>query len=93
MEENVSRRLRHELPIRQRFKKIHLFQGKCGPTHDEFQDGLIYDPKRVSDVRWNFEVFVINKLGFPVYRFSEDAPISDIKAAVKGLLQSTTMES
>ena len=72
---------------------VHFFQEKCGPTHDEFQDGLFYDPKRVSDVRWNFEVFIINKQGFPVYRLSEDAPISDIKAAVKGLLQSTTLES
>ena len=52
-----------------------------------FQDLLFYDPKRVSDVRWNFEVFLINKQGYPVYRFSEDTAISDIREAVKGMLQ------
>lgn len=71
---------KNEIPLYTYLKKL------CGPTHDEFQDGLFYDPKRVSDVRWNFEVFLINKLGYPVYRFSEDAPIKDIEDAVRDLL-------
>ena len=57
-----------------------------------FQEPLFYDPKRVSDVRWNFEVFLINKQGYPVYRFSEDTPVKDIGDAVKGLLQEGVAE-
>lgn len=66
---------------------------RCGPTHDEFQDNLFYDPKRVSDVRWNFEVFLVNKAGYPVYRFSEDAPMEDVANAVRGLMQVPIVES
>jgi hypothetical protein len=58
----------------------------CGPTSDEFEDLLFYDPKRVSDVRWNFEVFLINRNGFPLYRYSPDTPISDIEADIKILV-------
>lgn len=59
----------------------------CGPTSDKFSEKLFYAPKRVSDVRWNFEVFLIDRKGKPLYRYSPDAPISDIECDIKELVR------
>ena len=34
----------------------------------------------------------MNKQGYPAFRFSEDAAIPDIEAAVKGLMQTPIVE-
>lgn len=87
------------VPNFQMFKKIDVngkdehplytyLKSMCGPTSDTFEDSsmLYYEPKMVSDVRWNFEVFLINKDGHPLYRYSPDAPISDIEFDIRQLL-------
>lgn len=66
---------------------------RCGPTSDEFHDMLFYSPLRVNDVRWNYEVFLINKAGYPVYRFHHKAPMEDIADAVRHLMQMPIVES
>jgi glutathione peroxidase-family protein len=66
-----------------------MLQSMCGPTSETFEDTsmLYYDPKTVSDVRWNFEVFLISKTGRPLYRYSSDTPVSDIETDIKVLLR------
>jgi len=86
------------VPNFQMFKKIDVngedqhplykyMKKECSPTSEDFQDSLFYKPLSVSDVRWNFEIFLINKLGHPVYRFSPDAPLSDVEADIKAMLK------
>ena len=55
-------------------------------------DSLFYDPIRVSDVRWNYEVFLVNKMGYPAYRFDPMAPMSDVSEGVRQLMQSPIVE-
>lgn len=67
----------------------------CGPTSDTFEDTsmLYYEPKHVSDVRWNFEIFLINKDGRPLYRYSPDAPLTDIEFDIRQLLKPSESNS
>ncbi|KAL4231867.1 hypothetical protein ACF0H5_009443 [Mactra antiquata] len=85
------------------FKKIEVngknehplykyIKGECAPTNEEFEDGLFYSPLAVHDVRWNYEVFVINQKGLPEFRYSEDHPIAEIEADVKALLTRNLVE-
>lgn len=64
----------------------------CGPTSDTFSDGLFYDPKRVSDVRWNYEVFIINKDGKPLYRYNPEYPMAGVTADIRNLLRPGPVE-
>jgi len=43
----------------------------CGRTFDEFypSDQLYYEPKRVGDINWNFEKFLIGRDGYPYTRY------------------------
>lgn len=88
------------VPNFQMFKKIDVngknelplytyLKSMCGPTSETFEDTsmLYYDPKTVSDVRWNFEVFLISKTGRPLYRYSPETPVSDIETDIKNLLR------
>ncbi|KAK3612462.1 hypothetical protein CHS0354_032076 [Potamilus streckersoni] len=61
----------------------------CGPTSDTFEtaDMLHYSPIRVSDVRWNFEAFLITKTGIPAYRYSPDTMPSDLRPDIITLLE------
>jgi len=87
------------VPNFQMFKKIDVngknehplytfLKSQCGPTGDAFDtdDGLYYDPLRVSDVRWNFEIFIISRTGVPIFRYSPDAPIDDIAGDIRKLI-------
>lgn len=58
----------------------------CGPTADAFEDRLFYSPLRVSDVRWNFEIFVVTKSGQVVYRYSPDHDLSKIRDDIRHLI-------
>ena len=64
------------------------FKGQCNPVSDEFRPKkrLFYESMRVSDVRWNFEVFLINKRGYPAYRFSVGTSMQDFATAIRELL-------
>lgn len=65
----------------------------CGPTADEFQDDLHYKPLRVSDVRWNFEQFVINQQGKPVVRFSPDVNPLNLTMVISSLLPHSAVDN
>lgn len=67
--------------------KLYTYlKSMCGPTSDEFEDGLFYDPIKVSDVRWNYEIFLINKMGLPVYRYSPDNDVLSIAPDIRQLI-------
>ncbi|KAL7643842.1 UNVERIFIED_CONTAM: hypothetical protein RMT77_005848 [Armadillidium vulgare] len=44
-------------------------KANCPYTDTEFRTGLFYSPQRVSDVRWNWEKFLIAKDGKPYKRY------------------------
>ena len=48
-----------------------MFQNTCPPAHDKIgiRGLLFWDPIMVSDIRWNFEKFLIDKKGKPRFRF------------------------
>ncbi|KAJ8317977.1 hypothetical protein KUTeg_003068 [Tegillarca granosa] len=62
-------------------------KNQCPPTSEEFEDDLEYSPIKVSDVRWNFEEFLIDKTGKPRLRFSPNVPPSFIKSDIEKLLK------
>lgn len=47
---------------------------------------LFYDNLKGSDIRWNFEKFLVDRNGIPVMRFSEMYPVDDIVPDIKQLL-------
>jgi len=67
--------------------KLYTYlKSMCGPTSDQFEDGLYYDPIAVSDVRWNYEIFLVNKMGLPVYRYSPDHDTLSIAPDIQNLV-------
>jgi len=63
-------------------------KSQCPPAQDEFPSvhRLYYSPMKVSDVRWNFEKFLINSWGMPVLRYPSGFHPSDITDDIKRLL-------
>uniref|UniRef100_A0A194AKX5 Glutathione peroxidase n=1 Tax=Pinctada fucata TaxID=50426 RepID=A0A194AKX5_PINFU len=59
----------------------------CGPTADAFEDRLFYAPLRVNDVRWNFEQFVIDRSGRPVYRYAPDVNPGNLTDVISKMLE------
>ncbi|OWF53245.1 Glutathione peroxidase 6 [Mizuhopecten yessoensis] len=61
----------------------------CPPTSDTFQDDslLLYSPLKVSDIRWNFEQFLIGKDGKPYMRFSPETDPMALKSEIQRMLQ------
>ena len=49
-----------------------VFQSYCPPTTKHFKPlhMLHYDNLHSSDIRWNFEKFLIDRNGIPVMRYS-----------------------
>lgn len=60
----------------------------CPTTRDFFVSTakLDYGPIRVNDIRWNFEKFLVNRLGKPVKRYDPSARISDMRADILSLI-------
>lgn len=48
---------------------MYDFQANCPYTDTAFRTGLYYSPQRISDVRWNWEKFLITKEGKPYKRY------------------------
>lgn len=73
----------NEIPLYTYLKK------QCDPPSDTFapRHRLYYEPLRVSDVRWNFEVFLVDKDGYPAFRFNSSAPMTDIDDATRDLMK------
>lgn len=60
----------------------------CPTTRESFSDKkkLYYEPIRVSDVRWNWEKFLITKSGKPFMRYDPGTKPEEIKNDVAFLL-------
>lgn len=63
-------------------------QKSCPATRDFFAppNKLDYGPYRVSDVRWNFEKFLVDRNGKPVKRYDPSARVSDMRADIEALV-------
>lgn len=59
----------------------------CEYTDTDFSSGLYYEPLRVGDLHWNFEKFLINREGKPVYRYHPSVvDPEDLKGDINSLL-------
>lgn len=61
----------------------------CPPVQEAFNTegpGIYYKPYKNSDVRWNFEKFLINKKGKPVLRYHTAYQPEDIRKDIEDLL-------
>lgn len=65
-----------------------LKQKSCPTTRDFFAQfsKLDYSPMRNSDIRWNFEKFLINRKGKPVKRFDASSRVSDMREDIESLI-------
>ena len=63
-------------------------QEKCPPTRSQFASNsdLYYSPKRNSDIRWNFEKFLIDRQGRPVKRYDAGTKVDEIIPDIFALL-------
>ena len=63
-------------------------QEKCPPTRSQFAStgNLYYSPKRNSDIRWNFEKFLIDRQGRPVKRYDAGTRVDEIIPDILALL-------
>lgn len=66
-----------------------LLQSYCPPTRESFSDSnkLYYKPQRNTDVRWNWEKFLISKSGKPFMRYDPSTKPDAIRSDVMYLLQ------
>ena len=56
------------------------------------KDKLYYEDMATTDIRWNFEKFLIDTEGRPVMRYSEKYDPENIEEDVKELLMSGDMK-
>ena len=71
------------------------FQKTCPPIDDDFYTtgpGIYYSPYRNSDVRWNFEKFLINREGKPVYRYPTRINPTLFRADIERLLNENMIQ-
>lgn len=66
-------------------------QASCPPTRELFakRESLFYDPLRNSDIRWNFEKFLIDRRGKPVKRYDPGTRPSQLKQDIVKLIASS----
>ncbi|CAL4147509.1 unnamed protein product [Meganyctiphanes norvegica] len=59
----------------------------CPPTRSHFISNLFYTPLKNSDIRWNWEKFLITKSGKPYMRYDPGTVPSEIRTDIEFLLQ------
>ena len=77
------------------FVFFFLLQSYCPPVQEIFNTagpGIYYSPMKNSDVRWNFEKFLINKKGKPVLRYHTRFMPADIRKDIEDLLSEREMD-
>lgn len=72
-------------------QKIYTFlKNSCPPVGDTFgnpQNRLFWEPLKVSDVKWNFEKFLVGPDGRPVKRWFPRTPVSQVRRDVLAYLK------
>lgn len=76
------------------FCPVHVLptlQSSCPPVGDSFGSPtgrLFWEPMKTSDIKWNFEKFLVGPNGKPVMRWHPSVNISEVRADIhKYLLQ------
>uniref|UniRef100_A0A3B4U1U9 Glutathione peroxidase n=2 Tax=Seriola dumerili TaxID=41447 RepID=A0A3B4U1U9_SERDU len=73
-----------------------FLKSSCPPVGDNFGipiHRLFWEPLRISDVKWNFEKFLVGPDGKPVMRWHPSVNISEVRADIhKYLLQRYTQD-
>lgn len=71
-------------------------QNSCPPVGDSLGDPsnrLFWEPLKISDIKWNFEKFLVGPDGKPVMRWHPSVNISGVRADIrKYLLQLYTQD-
>ena len=64
-------------------------QAYCPTTRQAFSDAskLYYSPQKNSDIRWNWEKFLISKSGKPFMRYDPGTKPDEIRNDIMFLLQ------
>lgn len=73
-----------------------FLKNACPPVGDNFgntANRLFWEPLRISDIKWNFEKFLVGPDGKPVMRWHPTVNISEVRADIhKYLLQRYTQD-
>lgn len=66
-------------------------QNSCPPVGNDFgvvNARLFWEPLKISDIKWNFEKFLVGPDGKPVMRWHPHVNVSEVRADIhKYLLQ------
>lgn len=75
---------------------LSTLQSSCPPVGDSFGNPtgrLFWEPMKTSDIKWNFEKFLVGPNGKPVMRWHPSVNISEVRADIrKYLLQLYTQD-
>lgn len=72
-------------------QKFYTFLKKsCPPVGDNFgnRENLFWDPLKISDIKWNFEKFLVDPSGKPVKRWHPKTNIAVVKRDIKAFMRS-----
>lgn len=70
-------------------------QNSCPPAGGDFGDTanrLFWEPKKISDIKWNFEKFLVGPDGRPAMRWHPSVNVSAVRADINKYLQRYTQE-
>uniref|UniRef100_A0A3B3T6K5 Glutathione peroxidase n=2 Tax=Paramormyrops kingsleyae TaxID=1676925 RepID=A0A3B3T6K5_9TELE len=62
-----------------------FLKNACPPVGDSFgnpTNRLFWEPLKVSDIKWNFEKFLVGPNGKPVMRWFPRVNVSDVRAGI-----------
>lgn len=71
---------------------FRFLRDRCLTGRDQISDtvnDIIWSPVTVSDISWNFEKFLVDRSGTPVYRYPDKWDPEDIVPDIEELLAQT----
>lgn len=66
-----------------------FLKNSCPPVGENFGNPtgrLFWEPMKVSDIKWNFEKFLVGPQGKPVMRWHPSVNISEVRADIRRYL-------